>query len=538
MSPRLPAVGLWEQFEASALQRPGATALVASTATGAPVRESYADLRSRALRTAAGLARLGVVAGDRVLLQLPNTAEFPAVVLGLFRLGALPVFALPAHRSAELRHVAATSGASVFVTTDVTGTGTARCDHRDLARDLLRADGVRLRHVLVAGDAEEFGDLADLAVPDLQGALAALPPAPAPGEVAFLQLSGGTTGLPKLIPRTHDTYAYTVAESARICGLGPDSRMLVVLPVAHNYPMSSPGILGTWCAGGTVVLATDPAPSTAFPLVAAEGVTHVSLVPPLALLWTAAARGGGHDLSSLRVVGVGGAKCTPELARRVPAVLGAKLQQVFGMAEGLVNYTRLDDPEDVVVHTQGRPLSPHDEVRVVDDDDRDVPPGEPGFLLTRGPYTIRGYLGAEAHNRTAFTADGFYRTGDVVRLRPDGNLVVEGRAGDRVNRGGEKVSAEEVEDVLLTHPDVHDAALVGVPDDFLGERTCAFVVARPGTSPSTAQLRAHVRAAGLAAFKVPDRVELVERFPPTAVGKTSRRQLRAALADLVQEPAP
>ncbi|WP_337061758.1 (2,3-dihydroxybenzoyl)adenylate synthase [Kineococcus sp. G2] len=535
----LPGQTLWGQFETSAARTPAATALVARDGTGQQVRWSFQRLRDAAVRTAAGFARAGVRPGERVLLQLPNTAEFATVVLGLFRLGALPVLALPAHRSAELRHVAATSGAVAFVTADRTGTGSTGCDHRDLARELLRTPGCEaLRLVLVTGEPEEFGDLADLAVSDTEAAEAALPEPPAPDDVAFLQLSGGTTGVPKLIPRTHDAYALTVRESARICGLDQDSRMLVVLPVAHNYPMSSPGILGTWLAGGTVVLAPDPSPGTAFPLVAAEGVTHVSLVPPLALLWTAAAGDTDHDLSSLRVVGVGGAKCTPELARRVPQALGARLQQVFGMAEGLVNYTRLDDPEDVVVHTQGRPISPHDEVRVVDEDDRDVPPGEHGYLLTRGPYTIRAYHAAPAQNRSSFTADGFYRTGDVVRLRPDGNLVVEGRAADRVNRGGEKVSAEEVEDVLLTHPDVHDAALVGVPDDHLGERTCAFVVPRPGANPTPRELRAHVRSAGLAEFKVPDRVEVVAGFPPTAVGKTSRRQLRTALAALLAGPGP
>ena len=527
---------LWGQFAAGAARDPGALALVGPDASGLPVRWSHAELRERALRTAAGFARLGIGPGDRVLVQLPNTVEFCAVVLGLFRLGALPVFALPAHRSAELRHVAAASAAAAYVTADVSGTGAARCDHRELARDLL-AHGVPLRHVLVAGDPEEFLDLADLPVaaslPE-QAAQAALPGVPGPDEVAFLQLSGGTTGVPKLIPRTHDEYAYTVRRSAELCALTPTSRMLVVLPVAHNYPMSSPGILGVWSVGGAVVLSADPSPATAFPLVEAEGVTHVSLVPPLALLWTSAAElAATHDLSSLAVVGVGGAKCTPELARRVPQVLGARLQQVFGMAEGLVNYTRLDDPEEVVVSTQGRPLSEHDELRVVDDEDRDVPAGEVGYLLTRGPYTIRNYHEAAAHHRTECTDDGVYRTGYVARLRADGNLVVEGRAGDRISRGGEKVSAEEVEDVLIAHPDVHDAALVGVPDEYLGERTCAFVVPRPGAVVSTRALRAHVRAAGLAEYKVPDRVEVVERFPPTAVGKTSRKQLRDALAELV-----
>lgn len=223
---------------------------------------------------------------------------------------------------------------------------------------------------------------------------------------------------------------------------------------------------------------------------------------------------------------VGGAKCSEEVARRVRPVLGATLQQVFGMAEGLVNYTRLDDPEEVVLTTQGRPISPGDEVLVVDDGDRPVAAGETGHLLTRGPYTIRGYYKADEHNAKAFTPDGFYRTGDVV---------VEGRAKDQINRGGEKVAAEEVENHLLAHPAVHDAAVVSMPDDYLGERTCAFVVPR-GTPPKARELIRFVRERGLAGYKVPDRVEFLERFPRTGVGKVSKRDLREVISrELVPE---
>ncbi|MBS4102881.1 (2,3-dihydroxybenzoyl)adenylate synthase, partial [Tsukamurella paurometabola] len=356
-----------------------------------------------------------------------------------------------------------------------------------------------------------------------------------PEGLAFLQLSGGTTGVPKLIPRTHADYLYSVRESARICGLGPGSRFLVVLPVAHNFPMSSPGILGVLWAGGTVVLGTDPAPPRAFPLIEAEKVTMTSLVPPLAMLWLQARAGGGAgataDLSSLDVLQVGGAKFPPEAARRVAPELGCRLQQVFGMAEGLVNYTRDDDPEDLVLGTQGRAISPDDEVRVLDDDGKPVADGDPGHLWTRGPYTIRGYLGGV--DAESFDAEGFYRTGDIVRRLPSGHLVVEGRAKDQINRGGEKIAAEEVENHLLAHPLVIDAAIVAVADEFLGERTCA-VLLTGDDRPTVPDVKKFVRARGVAEYKVPDRVEFVAEFPTTGVGKISRRELRRALADLVR----
>ncbi|WP_277380749.1 (2,3-dihydroxybenzoyl)adenylate synthase [Stenotrophomonas maltophilia] len=482
------------------------------------VRLSYAQLWHEAGRIGSGLLALGLQPGERVLVQLGNSAGFIATVCGLFRAGLVPVYALPAHRITELVHFATKAEASAFVTADVH----EGFDHRGLAR-ALQAEVPALRHVVIDGDAEEFVGLANL-----QGDRSQLPADPDPQSVAFLQLSGGSTGLSKLIPRTHDDYIYSFRASNAICGIDRDSVYLVALPAAHNFPMSSPGFFGALYAGARVVLSPGPGPDVAFPLIAREKVTCCGLVPPLALLWAQAAASTKHDLSSLRVLQVGGAKLVPEAARRVIDGLGCTLQQVFGMAEGLVNYTRLDDPEELVVACQGRPISPDDEVRVVDDHDQPVAEGEIGHLLTRGPYTIRGYHNDAAANARSFTDDGFYRTGDRVQQLPGGYLVVQGRAGDHINRAGEKISAEEIEDHLLAHPGVFDAAVVSIPDEYLGERSCAFVI-RQGEPITAPALKAWMRGRGLAAFKVPDQVVFADSFDTTAVGKISRRELRAQL---------
>jgi 2,3-dihydroxybenzoate-AMP ligase len=198
------------------------------------------------------------------------------------------------------------------------------------------------------------------------------------------------------------------------------------------------------------------------------------------------------------------------------------------MAEGLVNYTRLDDPEHLIINTQGKPMSPYDEVRIVDDEDIEVELGQSGHLLTRGPYTIRGYYKAEEHNARSFTTDGFYRTGDIASLTSEGYLIVEGRAKDQINRGGDKVAAEEVENHLLAHPGVHDAALVSMPDEYLGERSCAFIVPS-GENLAAAEIKSYLRSRGLASYKIPDRVEFVQSFPKTGVGKVSKKALREML---------
>ncbi|MFD0412474.1 (2,3-dihydroxybenzoyl)adenylate synthase [Streptomyces sp. NPDC127108] len=497
-------------------------------------RWTYGELDTRADRLAAGMLARGITAGDRVVVQLPNIAEFFEVIFALFRVGALPVFALPAHRETEIAYFCRFTEAAAYVIAAEHG----GYDYRKLAAKV-RAEVPTLRHVWVAqGEPGEFEALADVpAEPaDLDGPTDLA--GPAPHDLAFLQLSGGSTGVPKLIPRTHDDYIYSLWGSNELCGVDENSVYLCALPAAHNFPLSSPGTLGALYAGARVVLCPQPAPETAFPLIEREGVTLTGLVPPLALLWTEAAATTPHDLSSLDVLLVGGAKFSEEAARRVRPALGCTLQQVFGMAEGLVNYTRLDDPEETIVTTQGRPISPDDEIRVVDDEDNDLPVGATGHLLTRGPYTIRGYWNAPEHNARSFTADGFYRTGDIVRLTPTGHLVVEGRAKDQINRGGEKIAAEEIENHLLAHPAVHDANVVGEPDPYLGERTCAYVILKAGAEPlKPVAVKRFVRERGLAAYKVPDRVEFVTAFPQTGVGKISKKDLRAGAADTGQAPA-
>ncbi|MBT0570237.1 AMP-binding protein [Curvibacter sp. CHRR-16] len=487
-------------------------------------RWTYAQLQAQVERYALGFHALGIRAQDKVVVQLPNCAELVAVVFALFRLGALPVFALPPHRQFEIGHFCRHTEAVAYVIADVF----AGYDYRQLARTV-QASVSSLQHVLVLGDAQEFIDLNQMAMPDTP-----LPAAPQSDALAFLQLSGGSTGTPKLIPRTHDDYLYSVLASARICALSADSVYMNVIPAAHNFAMSSPGWLGVLSQGGTVVMCPNPSPDVALPWMQREKVTMTALVPPLVPVWLDAMERQAMDLPDWRVLQVGGAAFGYAMAERVVHALPhTVLQQVFGMAEGLVCYTRLDDPLEVILNTQGSPISPDDEVRIVDDEDRPLSDGQAGHLQTRGPYTIRAYYKAAEHNAQAFTHDGFYRTGDIVKRRPDGNVCVEGRAKDQINRGGEKVSAEEVEHQLRQHGAVLDCAIVAMPDVHLGEKSCAFVVRRDDTLRAI-ELTRFLREQGLAAYKIPDRIEFIAQLPKTPVGKVSKKQLRQAISERLQ----
>ncbi|GAB1645442.1 (2,3-dihydroxybenzoyl)adenylate synthase [Krasilnikovia sp. MM14-A1259] len=515
--------GWWRGETLGDLLRAWATTYADRTALVAgPDRITYRELDARVDRMAAGFARHGVRPGDRVVLQLPNVPEFVIVAFALFRAGAAPVFSLASHRASEIRHLAELSGAVGYVVPrEHRG-----FDHTALARRMLdEVPGLRQAFVLdgVRGD-HRLVPLADVD---------AEPVTPYPAvasDVAFFLLSGGTTALPKLIPRTHDDYAYQVRTVSELCGVSADDVYLAALPVEFNFTWGCPGVIGTLSRGGTVVIAEDPGPDRCFELIAAEHVTITSVVPTVAQLWLEAAEWGDADLSSLRLIQIGGAKLQPELAARITPALGCRLQQVFGMAEGLLSMTRDGDDPHTVVHTQGRPVSDGDEIRIVGEHDEDLPPGQVGELLTRGPYTLRGYYRAAEHNRRAFTADGFYRTGDLAQLTEDGNLVIEGRLKDVVIRGGDKISAGEVERHLLTHPLVSRAAVVPVPDDYLGERTYAFLVC-PAGQPTLPDLKRALHERGLAEYKLPDRVEFVAAFPLTPLGKVDKKVLAAAAAD-------
>lgn len=503
----------WELFQRAVKNFPDSTATVDRNRN-----LTWAQLNENVIRASSKLTALGVGKGDGVIVQLPNSIVFMEAIFALWRLGAVPVFSLPAHGSTEIKHFAQHTPAAFYISTARPSKHLARVhEHLDEAFD----DDSSLTKILIdEKDAFPWGKGTSNPIPE-----SAKSPA---HELAFLQLSGGTTGVPKQIPRTHDDYLYSVRASIDVCDIASGDTLLVALPAAHNFTMSSPGILGAVYVGATIVFAPDPMPTTILPLIEHHQVTHLALVPPALISVLNSTERDSYSLSSVKTVWVGGAKLSEVAARRVAPELGWKLQQVFGMAEGLVNYTALDASIEEIVSTQGKPMSKYDEIRVVDDAGEEVAEGMPGNLLTRGPYTIRQYHRSPEVNARAFTADGFYRTGDIVTLN-NGAITVVGRAKDQINRGGEKIAPEAVENALLTHPLVHDVSVVGKPDEVLGEKIHAFVILRntqateSSVDISAPQLKKHARENGLSSFAIPDVIEFVTEFPLTGVGKVSKK---------------
>lgn len=539
---RYVAAGYWDgqtltaPVVAAAAATPEAVALV----DGA-VRFSYHELAARVDGAALRLRGLGLRPDDRVLVQLPNGWEFIVLTLACLRLGVIPVLALTPHRHHEMSYLAEHAEArAIAVPARFRG-----FDHRGMAHDIARAVPTVQRVLVSAGEPDigAVGATADRAAAvdvDLRAlcrpaddvpAARTLLDAAAPDSraVALMVLSGGTTGLPKLIARTHDDYGCHARRTAEISQFGRDTVYLAVLPMAHS--MSLGMLLATLRSGGRVIVASSPAPVTALGLVERERVTATAVVPAIAQSWLNHQEADPrHDLRSVRLLLVGGARLPDRVAERMVPTLTRNLQQGYGMAEGLVCLTRIGDPDDVTTRSQGRPICADDEIILVDEDGRRVPPGEPGVLLTRGPCTPRGYYRAAEHNACAFVGDGWLWTGDIVRIRDDGNVVVEGRDKDMINRGGEKVSAEEVENLAYQVDGVGFAAAVAMPDPDLGELVCLYVVPRDGARVTLADVRSVMESAGVARFKWPERLELVGALPRTNIGKIDKKALRSEVA--------
>ncbi|WP_077033359.1 (2,3-dihydroxybenzoyl)adenylate synthase [Pelomonas sp. KK5] len=498
-------------------------------------RYSYADLDHHSSNLALNLLELGLAPLDRVIPTLPNVAEFVILYLALQKIGCIPIAALVTHRFAEINQFARLSKARCAVYPESSG------DFRfGPVLDRVQAENPALQLRLVLGTPGP----GEHSLVELIERPARLPASALddvhidPADPCIFQLSGGTTGIPKLIPRTNNDYAYNSKVAADVAGVDVGSVLLLVLPIAHNLPLACPGIQGFLFKGATVVLHGSTRPEEMFRLIETHRVTHLKVVPALLIRLINDPTISGFDLGSVRQIQSGGQRMQPEVRLRTRELFhNAFVQENFGMSEGLLMFVRRGDPEAVLLETCGRPVCADDEIRLLDDEGHEVAEGEVGELACRGPYTLRGYYGVPEYNARQFTPDGFYRSGDLMRRHPSGNYVVEGRKKDLINRGGEKISAEEVENLILMHPAVQNVACVPYPDERLGEKMCACVILKTGQSLTLEQLAAFLQLQEIARFKLPERLEVLRDFPVSTFGKVSKKALGESVAAKVATQA-
>ncbi|TAK80711.1 MAG: (2,3-dihydroxybenzoyl)adenylate synthase [Betaproteobacteria bacterium] len=477
---------------------------------------TYGDIDRLTDNLALNLLELGLKPLDRVVPTLPNIAEFVILYFALQKIGAIPIAALVSHRFAEINQFVRLSGATACIYPERLGD----FEFEPMIRRVQQGNA-QLKHSiplsLLKQLIEKKANLSKEKLRDIRID---------PTDPCIFQLSGGTTGIPKLIPRTHNDYSYNSRTAAPVCGVTRDSVLLLALPAAHNLPLACPGIQGYFFQGGKVVLSPTTRPEEIFKLVERHKATHIKVVPALLIRLINDPAIASYDLSSVKIIQSGGQRMQPEVRLKTQRLIpGAFVQENFGMGEGMLFFVRPDDPAEVKLETCGRPICPDDEVRLVDNDGREVPDGEVGELTCRGPYTLRGYFGVPEYNAKQFTPDGFYCTGDLMRRHPSGNYVVEGRKKDLINRGGEKISAEEIENLILMHPAVQNVACVPVHDANLGEKMCACLILKPGKGLQFPELVEFLKEKEIAKFKLPESMLVVDEFPVSTFGKVSKKAL-------------
>ena len=515
-----------DSLRATAAASPGKLAVI-----GPAGRISFAELDAQTESFAASLLDLGLAPGDRVLFQLGTSIAYFVAFYGCMKAGVVPVCTLPQYRMAEMQHFARATAARAMLTDAEPG---ARFDQTGFGLELA-AVCPGIEHVIAVGG-EHDGALSLHAmasrfdVEEARRRMAGVKVGIL--DVAVFQLSGGSTSLPKIIPRMHGEYLGATIQLSQRYGLTGEDVTLWGLPVVHNAGTLF-AVLPVGLEGRTLVLQPRLDMVEMLGLIAEHRVTFTGSIGPVAAKLLEVHDLHRYDISSLRQF------FSLTRADAVEAHVGKPVGQMFGMTEGMVFASSPDAPVVVRHQTIGHPVSPADEVRLLaPGEEREVPFGEVGELCFRGPSTLTGYYADPATTAASFTSDGFFRSGDLMRAQKiDGILCYsfEGRLKDNINRGGEKIGAEEIEGLIARHPDVADCRVVAMPDPTYGEKACAFLIMRddrPGLTVKT--LGEFLLTTGIAKFKLPERVEVVETFPLTRVGKVDKAAMRTLAAHLVQ----
>ena len=481
---------------------------------------TYAELSDRVDRIAKGLLELGIQQGQVVSAQLPNWWQLVALHLGCLRVGAVTNALMSIFRRRELEFMLGLAGTSLLVVPE-TFNG---FDHAGMAADL-QATLPALRHVLTVRP-DGGGGFEDVLLP--RGSTDTEREEfrrrrPSPDAVVQLAYTSGTTGEPKGVMVTSNTALCNVRALADRLGLSADDVELMASPLAHQTGFLY-GVLMPIMVGMTVVLQDVWRPARGTEIIRAEGVSFTMASTPFLTDLTAQAEADPDAFASLRLFLCAGAPVPRELVRRATKALAARISSGWGMSEmGAVTLTGPDDPDERVFETDGYAL-PGVELRILGPDGAVAARDEEGRLQVRADSLFGGYL--KRPGLRGLDAEGWFDTGDLARIDADGYLRITGRSKDIIIRGGENIPVVEIENLLYGHPDVTEVALVAMPDPRLGERACAFVVARDGASPTLADICGYLSAQGTATQYLPERLELVDAMPRTLTGKIQKFKLR------------
>jgi len=467
----------------------------------------------------------GLSKEDKVLLQLPNRILYAAVLLGLMKVGVIPVLLLPSHREKEVVSIADIVKPKAYI-------GTSEYMGVDYIDMVSRINDVNFKMIFADFLDEKLNGMPGYYLlperTDSEGVVITINNKVCYRDTALFLLSGGTTDTPKIIPRIHEAYAYNAKAAAARCEVNSESVYLAVLSTSHDLPLASPGMLGTLLSGGTVVFCENSSFDEAFSAIEKYRVTLTAIVPAIAQIWVEVLEWYQADFPYLKQIIIGAAKLDRHIGELLIRHLRVKIQQGYGLGEGITCFTKLSDIDDVCLQTQGIPVSEGDHIKIVDTQGNRLSSYEDGELLEKGPYTFMGYYNNPELNLVGFDEEGYFRTGDKAHLDDNGNVIITGRVKEQINRAGENVIPMEIEALLREHQDIQDAAVFGMPDEKLGERTTAVVISVNEKLDLNNIIR-FFNDKGAARYKVPDDLYLVTSFPYTNVGKVDKKVLKRQL---------
>lgn len=499
-------------------------------------RLTYAQTRDLANKAAIALIDMGLSPTDRVLLQLPNWNEFAVVFFGIQKAGAIDTLLIDRYRPYEIGHLSRLSEATTWIVAEKY----QKIDYLPIIDEVLVENPLIKTVILVRGSAdspylslEKLIDGVQLTAENLDRLSQRRPD---PMQVAHMGPTGGTTGLPKIVPRTHNDLICGSEYCARAWDMSEKDISLIAGPIGHDLSFSK-GFLGSVLTGGTTVFLDSVDLDDICRTIEKEKVTTVVWVPTLARRLVSFERLADYDLSSLQRMHCGGGVSQPDLIRDVRDKLGCRYHNGYGATEGMTTLTRADDSLETILNTVGKPTCPHDTYKVVDFNGRQLPAGSSGELLIKGPGVFTGYYKNPEENEKAFTADGFFKTGDAAKIDEEGYVTLTGRIKEMINRGGESISAVEIERLISDHPDVQFVAVVPMPDKDLGERACAYVQALPGVSLDFEAIIAFLKSRHVSVLLLPERIEFVEEIPLTKAGKMDKQALVKDITDKVSTKA-
>ncbi len=488
-------------------------------------RFTYRELRDKVDRLALGFMELGIKERNFVKLQVPNWHEYVIAFYALQKAGAITVLLIARHGLAEINHVCS-------LTHPVAWIGPDHYRNTDFLPILRRVqeENEELRHLISvrAPDNQAFLPLEKLMDRHELNAAdrAALETRrPDPMEVSIILLTGGTTGLPKAVPRTHNDYIASVEYHSRAWEITSNDVILSAAPVGHAQAMHN-GVGGAFLNFAKYVLTDFTDAENICKVIEREKVTAFPTVPALVQRMVNLENLGEYDLGSLKKIYAGGAPSTPELVRNVYEKLRCKFVNTFGSAEGLGAMTRLDADLETICNTVGKIDCPYAQFKILDQYEQEVPVNHEGELAAKGPNIFTGYFKSADENRKTFTKDGFFKTGDLAKIDEHGTIMITGRIKETILRGGETISAVGIERMISSHPGVAEVAVIGMPDKDFGERICAYIKPKSGVTLSFEGLIDHLKSIGASVLQLPERVEFIDNIPLTKVGKADKRALK------------